>query len=160
MATGKLSYIPKRRGTRKTEGFLSLQFVMAAAKWWLRIRNKDKDDYYAAVQPTKGEKAFRKPFMDWPSKMSFVNNFIKIILRNSSEQSDKINEVMKKQKFKIRCQPVSKKITQSKRLLQDLVLRLSERGFGNPTICCVNRTFHPDFVPNLRIAWWSGRIEQ
>ena len=73
MATGKLSYIPKRRGTRKTEGFLSLQFVMAAAKWWLRIRNKDKDDYYAAMQPTKGEKAFRKPFILTLAKLSLLS---------------------------------------------------------------------------------------
>ena len=65
---------------------------MAAAK-----SAKDKDDYYAAFKPTLGlESPFRKPSL---SELTIKNNkFIKIILRNSSEQSDKINEVMKKQK--------------------------------------------------------------
>ena len=68
--------------------------------------------------------------------MSFVNNFIKIILRNLSEQSDKINEVMKKQKkFKI---------------LRSRNIKTTSSGFASVAtewaewaICCVNRTFHP-----------------
>ena len=53
MATGKLSYIPKRRGERpeKPKGFF--QFVMAAAK-----SAKDQDDYYAAFKPTLGLQSF------------------------------------------------------------------------------------------------------
>ena len=80
MATGKLSYIPKRRGERpeKPKGFF--QFVMAAAK-----SAKDKDDYYAAFKPTLGlespfRKPFRKPFrIDHQKQQIHQNNSTKFV---------------------------------------------------------------------------------
>ena len=116
MATGKLSYIPKRRGKDQKNRRVSfaLQFVMAAAK-----SAKDKDDYYAAFKPTLGLESFLESHLESLTELTIKNNkFIKIILRNSSEQSDKINEVMKKQKnsLKFFVHAISK------RLLADLLL--------------------------------------
>ena len=100
MATGKLSYIPKRRGKDQKNRRVSfaLQFVMAAAK-----SAKDKDDYYAAFKPTLGlespfRKPFRKPFrIDHQKQQIHQNNSTKFVwaIRQNQWSNEKTKKSLK-----------------------------------------------------------------